>query len=110
MPMPSFFDLFSTGPGRVAPTQASLEECFPILEELINSDSKDKRLLALDACKKALKTRHSSRMVGPEYQGLKVIKLWEPKNPKEILNYYKKVCNLVNSKLDTFSKMSKKRQ
>jgi len=99
-----FTDLFSPGPGRVAPTEASPEERFPVLHESLNSTSKEKRLLALNACDKALQMSHFSRMVGPEYQGLKVAQLWEPKNPIEIIDYYENVWRLVYSKLDKMQK------
>jgi len=97
-----FMDLFSPGPDRVAPTEASLDERFPVLQESFNSTLKEKRLLVLGACDKALKTGRFSRIVGPEYQGLKEAQLWKPKSRQEIIDYYKRVWQLVYSKLDSF--------
>ena len=97
-----FINLFSPGPDRVAPTELSPEERFPILVEAINSISKEKRIIALNACDKALETGHFSRIAGSEYQGLRVAKLWKPKSREEVINYYKNVWNLIYSKLDSF--------
>ncbi len=99
-----FTDLFSPGPDRVAPTAASPKERFPILQESLNSSSKEKRLLTLNACDKALEKSHFSRIAGPEYQGLRVVQLWKPKNRKEIIDYYKSVWQLVYSKLNKMLK------
>jgi hypothetical protein len=104
-----FMDLFSPGPDRVAPTGASLDERFPVLQESFNSNSKEKRLLALGACDKALKTGRFSRMVGPEYQGLKEAQLWKPKNRQEIIDYYKHAWQLVFLKLDNFQKVEQEK-
>jgi len=49
-----FAELFSLGRGRVAPTEASPQERFPVLKEALESSSKDRRLLALRACDRAL--------------------------------------------------------
>lgn len=87
-----FADLFSLGRGRLAPTEASPQERFPILEEFIVSDSKERRLLALNACDKALEVFHFSRLVGPEYQGLrKEPEQWMPKTWGELYNGYQKL-------------------
>ena len=97
-----FINLFSPGPDRVVPTESSPEERFPILVGAINSTSKEIRTLALDACDKALETGHFSRVAGPEYQGLRVAKLWKPKSREEVINYYKNIWKLIYSKLDNF--------
>jgi hypothetical protein len=75
-----FTELFSPAYGKVAPTEASPQERFPILKEAFESDSKERRLLALRACDTALETQHFARMVGAEHQGLRrEPKLWIPK-------------------------------
>src|SRR5207249_1775062 len=51
-----FAGLFSPGYGSVAPTEASLEERFPILKEALESDSGEKRRVALKAVEVALET------------------------------------------------------
>ncbi|MEL7658733.1 MAG: hypothetical protein AAGU75_22815, partial [Bacillota bacterium] len=97
-----FADLFSPGPGRVAPTEASPEDRFPILEVTLNSASAERRNLAIKACDKALDTGSFTRMVGAEYQGVKKeAQLWEPKNYQEIINNYMRVWQLLNSNLES---------
>lgn len=98
-----FTDLFSPGPGRVAPTEASPEERFIILQEALNSTSREKRKLALDACNKALETNYFHRMIGVEYQGLrKEAKLWSPVSHQETVDAYIRVWRLLYDKLDSF--------
>ena len=41
---------------------------------------------------------------------LKIIRLWEPKDPKEILDYYKKVWNLIYFKLGKLQKDEQEKQ
>jgi len=87
-----FADLFSSAFGPVSPTQASLEERFPILKEALESDSANRRLLGIRACETALSTGGGSRMVGAEYQGLKEVPdRWMPKTWGEIFDYYREV-------------------
>ncbi|MDQ5893012.1 MAG: hypothetical protein QG640_22, partial [Patescibacteria group bacterium] len=94
-----FPDLFSPGAGSVAPTEASLEDRFPVLEEAIESTSIEVRLLAIDAVDKALEVHHFSRSLGAEYQGLRQAKLWTPQNQEEIINWYRGVWKLCVKKL-----------
>lgn len=96
-----FVDLFSPGPGGVAPTEASPEERFAVLQEALNSDTKEKRLLAINACDKGLEATHFHRIVGPEYQGLRSAQLWRPKDREEMMKAYTRVWNLLYSRLDT---------
>ncbi|MCK5138599.1 MAG: hypothetical protein KAQ85_02050, partial [Thermodesulfovibrionia bacterium] len=56
-----FIGLFSLGPGKVAPTAASPKERLPVIQELLVSEVKEKRLIALKACNAALKIRSFSR-------------------------------------------------
>lgn len=96
-----FAALFSPAPGRVATTEAPPEERFPILKEAIESPSKERRLLALNACSAALQSGHFMRMIGAEYQGLKELKLWTPKTWGEIFDAYRRVWGLLKDKLDS---------
>lgn len=98
-----FANLFSPAWGQVAPTEASLEERFPLLVEAISSDSIDRKRLALKAFNSALQCGHFSRTIGAEYQGSKPLpKLWTPKTGKEILNHYQRVWTYLEENLEKF--------
>ena len=95
-----FVGLFSPGDGPVAPTEASPEERFPVLKEAIESDSKERRALALRACGEALKSGFFSRTGSPEYQGLrKDPELWTPKTDCELWDAYRRVWQLLSDQL-----------
>lgn len=94
-----FAKLFSLGSGRVAPTEASPAERFPILEEAFESGSKEQRILAVRACGEALEASPSWRISGVEYQGLrKEPELWVPQNT-ELFEAYRYVWNLLSHQL-----------
>ena len=96
-----FAGLFSPGYGAVAPTEASLEERFPILKEALESESSGKRRVALKAVEVALETHNFSRSAGAEHQGLKrEPKLWMPKTYGELFDGYRRVWSLVWDRLD----------
>jgi hypothetical protein len=96
-----FIDLFSPGHGPVAPTEASPEERFPILKEALESDSQDRRILALRACEAALNTRNFTRIGGSERQGLRSEpQLWVPKTWEELFDAYRRVWYLLRDKVD----------
>lgn len=59
-----FVELFSPGHGPVAPTEAPLDERFPVLKEAFDSPSPTQREIAFKACDEGLKTAFFSRMVG----------------------------------------------
>ncbi len=83
-----FAGLFSLGTGKLAPTEAPPEERYPVLEEALRSDSKERRALGLRACDVALETR-LSRSVGAEYQGLREVpQPWMPKTYGELYEAY----------------------
>jgi hypothetical protein len=99
-----FVELFSPGPGEVAPTEAPLEARFCVLEEAINADTKERRDLALRACDHALTVYHFTRMIGSENQGLrKTPKLWRPKTNQELFDNYRRVWRLLAGKLEDLS-------
>jgi hypothetical protein len=96
-----FAELFSPAPGRVAPTEASPEERFPVLEEALTSASEERRLIGLHACDQALRSQHFVRSVGAEFQGLRPEpQLWMPKTYKEIVDYYRRVWQFLRTRLD----------
>jgi hypothetical protein len=97
-----FAGLFSPGPGKIAPTEASPQERLPILIEALESDSREKRLIGLKACDKALETGNFTRMVGAEFQGLrKEPNLWMPKTYGELFDAYSQVWSFLAHKLET---------
>ena len=96
-----FVELFAPGPGEVAPTQASPLERLPVLREALQSPSKRRRQLAINACAKALESQHFSRAVGAEYQGLRLVPdLWMPATYGEIFDAYRQVWQLLYAQLD----------
>ena len=95
-----FVELFSAGRGKVAPTEASPAERFPILQEAFDSGSKERRALALRACNAALQSEYITRFGNAEYQGLRPEpKLWTPKTYSEIWDAYKQVWQLLSEQL-----------
>jgi len=91
-----YMQLYSLGYGPMASTGATPEQRLPSLQSALESDSVEKRQLALKACKTVLATYHGARDVGPEYQGLRpVAKLWTPKLRGEVFKAYKAVWELV---------------
>ncbi|RKU23269.1 hypothetical protein C6500_02050 [Candidatus Poribacteria bacterium] len=95
-----FSELFSPGPGRVAPTEATPAERLPILKEALESNSKERRSLGLKACNTALKSGYFSRMGNVKYQGLRrAPQLWEPKTYGELWGAYRQVWQLLCEQL-----------
>lgn len=96
-----FAELFSLGPGAVAPTEASPAERLPVLKEAFESDSKERRTLALNACRKGLISDHFSRTSGAEYQGIrKEPDLWQPKTYPEWRGAYRSLWQLLSEQLE----------
>ena len=95
-----FVELFSPGRGKVAPTEASPADRFPILQKAFESGSKERRALALRACNAALQSEYITRIGNAEYQGLRPEpKLWTPKTYGEIWDAYKRVWQLLSEQL-----------
>ena len=96
-----FAGLFSPGRGRVAPTEASPVERFPVLKEAFESGSKEQRLLALKACNAGLEFDHFSRTSGTEYRGLhKDADFWQPKTYGELFDAYRQIWQLLSEQLE----------
>ena len=95
-----FAELFSLGPGAVAPTEAPPVERLPVLKEAFEYGSKERRALALKACRKGLISDHFSRTSGAEYQGLrKEPDLWQPKTYLEWREAYRSLWQLLSEQL-----------
>ena len=96
-----FTGLFSLAPGEVAPTQAPPQERLSVLKEALQSPSKERRLLTIHACNKALESQHFYRDVGAEYQGLRnVPDLWMPQTYGELFEAYRQVWQLLSRQLE----------
>ena len=96
-----FAELFSPGPGRVAPTEAAPAKRFPVLEEALESSSKKRRALALRGCDAALHSGSFSRIGRAEYQGLRPEpKLWTPRTYGELWEAYKRAWQLLSEQLE----------
>ena len=95
-----FVGLFSPAYGQVAPTECPPQKRFVVLKEAMESDSQERRKLALRACSTALETDHFSRMVGAEHQGLrKEPQLWMPKTYGELFDAYSLIWNYLYSQI-----------
>jgi len=97
-----FVDLFSISEHReLSRTGASPQERFPVLEEALESSSKERRVLALRACDRALgriswgTIADSPRIVG------NVPELWAPKTYGELFDAYRQVWQHLMSRLDS---------
>lgn len=97
----TFADLFkiSTDP-RFSKTEASPEERSSILKETLASTSKEKRLLGLKACEKALSGQVGGMIVVSQNPLQKEPDLWKPKTWEELFEGYRQVWNLLFSKVD----------
>ncbi len=95
-----FIGLFSLGTDELAPTQASPQKRLLVLKKALKSQSKERRLLAIHACNKALESQHFYRDVDAEYQGLiKVPDLWLPKTYEELFEAYRQIWQLLYAQL-----------
>lgn len=71
----------------------------------MESPSKQRRLLGLKGCNAALQSGFFARTIGAEFQGLrKEIELWTPKTWGELFDAYRRVWQLLESKLDSMEK------
>ena len=97
-----FANLFSVGPGPVAPTEAPPSERLPILQEALSSNSPERRRLGLQACQIGLKTGAFHRTIGAEYQGVRQEpEMWQPATYGELFDAYRSVWKLTNESLDS---------
>ncbi len=104
-----FTSRFKQGPRPVATTEASSEERFELLEEVLKSESKEKRIIGIKACDSALQTQMFTRHIGSEYQGLKKTpELWAPRTYKELWDSYIRVWNLLFKFIKVVEKDEKK--
>ncbi len=95
-----FAGLFSPAAGQLAPTEASPQERFPVLQEALTSSSKERRLLALSACDQALETRFFSRTISEARNFRKEPERWTPKTWGELFDAYRQVWQLLCVQLE----------
>ena len=96
-----FAELFSPGPGRVAPTEAAPTERLPVLKEGFESGSKERRALALRGCDAALHSGSFSRIGSAEYQGLRPEpEFWSPETYGEFWDAYRKAWQFLAGQLE----------
>lgn len=82
-------DLFVIGEGWAA-TQATPQERFHVLKQLLESAEQDRRTLALSLCKAWCATFGHTRTVGAEHQGLRdELPFWRPKTYGEIFDAWR---------------------
>lgn len=96
-----FAELFAISVhSKLSQTEAAPSERFPVLEEALNSESSDRRNLALQACDRAL----SERTFGSVSSRLQVFgrepDFWTPATWGELFDAYRQVWNFLIAKLD----------
>ena len=87
----------------LAATQAEPTKRFRILKDLVKSNDTNLRRLGLEMCEEWLRTRGGSRVVGPEYQGLKpAIEFWHPETYGEIFDCWHQVLQFLRTEIKGF--------
>ncbi len=95
-----FVNLFSVGPGPLAPTEASPADRFPVLQGSLLSDSPERIKLGVQACERALSTGSFRRVIGAEYQGVRrEPDLWRPVTYGEMFDAYRSTWGLMRESL-----------
>ena len=94
----------------LATTKAEPSKRFPILKELVRSNDTSRRALGLEMCKEWLRTHGGSRIVGPEYQGLKpAIEFWRPKIYGQLFDYWRQVLRFLRAEMQGFDAADRNR-
>jgi len=98
-----FSGLFSPAWSGCSPTEASLQERYPVLIHSFESGSVTQKMLTLKGFEQALSTGPFSRIVGAEYQGAnQTPKLWSPKDVSEVLDWYRIIWTYLQENLEGF--------
>jgi hypothetical protein len=91
-----FTGLFTHAPAPIAPTQASPEERFTLLKEVVQSTSEIQRRLGLKGCDVALQTHSFMKFGDSEARGLRKVRdLWRPTTWEELFDAYRRVWELL---------------
>jgi hypothetical protein len=106
-----FVDFFTMAWGDVAPTEASPEEKLPVLREALESNSQEKRALALKACAKSLEdTDYFYRTINTNFTPLhRIQNRWTPKTYGEWFDGYRGVWKLIEEKVEKLPEVEKER-
>ncbi|MDB5319217.1 MAG: hypothetical protein JWN40_848, partial [Phycisphaerales bacterium] len=92
----TFCSLFAMGRDNFASSEASPAERFPSLRFAIESNDRVTRVVGFNAAKTALADHPYSKMVGPQYQGMRPVpKLWTPKRWGEIYDAYRATWRFI---------------
>ncbi|WP_143420653.1 hypothetical protein [Halorubrum ezzemoulense] len=96
-----FTGLFSPGIGKLAPTEAPPNSRVPVLKDVLQSDSKRRQEIGVEAAKSALRGQNKiTKTVGPEYQGARhTPDLWQPDTWQGLFDYYRDVWSLLHDSL-----------
>jgi hypothetical protein len=93
-----FKQLFTLAGGDVAPTAASPSERIPTLVEAVNSNSKRRRSLSLEACKVLLDTNWRPRAIRSVPFAIERVEPYRPSSRQELLDAITSVWKLVETK------------
>ena len=87
----------------LATTQAAPSKRFLVLEDLVRSKDASRRALGLGICNAWLQIHGGSRIVGPEYQGLKPeIEFWRPRTYGQLFDYWRQVLCFLHAEMQGF--------
>lgn len=94
----------------LATTQAPPSKRFLVLEDLVRSKDASRRALGLGMCEAWLQIHGGSRLVGPEYQGLKPeIEFWRPKTYGQLFDYWRQVLRFLRAEMQGFDATDRNR-
>jgi len=93
-----FTQLFTLAQGQLAPTAASPAERFPVLFEAMDSASKRRREVAVEACKVVLDPMPALRPIRSVPFGSEHIEPWRPENQQELLDAVTAIWRLLEVK------------
>lgn len=106
----SFAELFSNGPGKVAPSEAPPQERLSVLTDAITSDNVHYQLMGVNGVDRALEVSSWTKMAGAETQGLrKEPNFWSPKTYGEIYDAARNVWLLLLKNLDGLKEEAKEK-
>ena len=99
-----FSGLFAIGQGQVANTESSATERLVVLKSALQSEDPEIRKKGLSAAESLLRTRGHFRMIGPEHQAFgRIPQLWQPKIGGDLLDPWKTVWTLLDTKRNEWS-------
>ena len=94
-----FKKLFSLWPGDLSPTGASPTERFPVLENALDSPSKTRRHIGLEACKQALEQFLPPMVIDRKPYGSHThVNAWRPASQQELIDAIVHVWRLLEGK------------